>query len=98
MEITKQCDKCANTEICKYREEYKRISAAVANLTICEEIAEGAHSIRKVSDIPYINVIVECKHFRRAFTVRAYNIDCPIDTPDGVKCTSTAEAVGDIAE
>lgn len=70
------CDKCVNTEICKYREKYKQIRAAVANLTICEETAEGAHSIRKapvipyvdrkVSDIPYIDVIVDCKHFRRA--------------------------------
>ena len=76
MEITKQCDKCANTEICKYREEYKRISAAVANLTICEEIAEGAHSIRKVSDIPYIDVILDCKYLRRApnATVKTTNI------------------------
>lgn len=62
----KLCDECAHAEICKYCEEYKQVSAAVENLTIGEALSNGAHSICKVSDIPYINVIVDCKHLRRA--------------------------------
>ena len=60
------CDECAHAEICKYREEYKKVYASVANLEIGEALHNGAHSIRKVSDIPYIDVIVDCKHLRRA--------------------------------
>lgn len=60
------CDECAHAEICKYREEYKKVYAAVANLKIGEALSNDAHSIRNVSDIPYIDVIVDCKHLRRS--------------------------------
>lgn len=70
------CDECAHAEICKYREEYKRVSAAVENLTIKKALSNGAQDIRKVSDIPYIDVILDCKYLRRApnATVKTTNI------------------------
>ncbi len=60
------CDECTHAEICKYRAEYKKVYASVANLKISEALSNDAHSVRNVSDIPYIDVIVDCKHLRRA--------------------------------
>lgn len=60
------CDECAHAEICKYREEYKKVYAAVANLKTGEVLSNDAHGFRNVSDIPYIDVIVDCKHLKRA--------------------------------
>ncbi len=60
------CDECTHAVICKYREEYKKVYAAVANLKIGEALSNDAHSVRNVSDIPYIDVIVDCKHLRRS--------------------------------
>ena len=70
------CDECAHAEICKYREEYKQVSAAVENLTTNKTLSNGAHGFCKVSDIPYIDIIVDCKHLRRApnATVKTTNI------------------------
>lgn len=59
------CDECQNREICKYCEEYEQVHTAVTSATIHRTLDDGRHSIRNVSDVPWIEVIVDCKYLRR---------------------------------
>ena len=59
------CNECQNAEICKYREEYGQVHADMTRAQMYKTLDDGRHSIRNVSDVPYVEVIVDCKYFRR---------------------------------
>lgn len=58
------CDECQNYEICKYREEYEQVHTAVTSAVIHRSLDDGRHSIRNVSDIPWVEIRVACKYYR----------------------------------
>lgn len=62
------CDECKYREICKYREEYEQVHIAVTGTVIHRTLDNGRHSIRNVSDIPYITLHVECKYHTLSYT------------------------------
>lgn len=82
------CDECQNAEICKYRDECKQISAAVANLKTHKELDNGGYGICNVPDVPYIDVVVNCRYFRGALV----NVAKQLDYLNAIPCVSTPEA------
>lgn len=66
MEITKQCDNCANRDICKYKAVYDKlcetITDALRHNWMITDLPDGAPGIVNMSEIPQIGIVVICGH------------------------------------
>ena len=59
------CDVCQNAEICKYCDEYKKVYYTVADGALNCENADGSMDIRRVKEVPFVDVDVNCKYHLR---------------------------------
>lgn len=66
MEIAKQCDNCANRDICKYKAAYDKLCETVTDALrhnwMITDLPDGAPGIVNMSEIPQFGVVVVCGH------------------------------------
>jgi hypothetical protein len=66
MKIIKQCDNCANRDICKHKAAYDKLCETVTDALrhnwMITDLPDGAPGIVNMSEIPQIGIVVTCGH------------------------------------
>ena len=79
------CTNCIHREVCALKNDFLEAQRQVDEVNICKEEKDGAHSVIKLCNIPFIYPVeLKCKyHYQETCSARSYDYaTTAIDTRD----------------
>lgn len=69
------CTTCIHREVCALKNDFLEAQRQVDEVNICKEEKDGAHSVIKLCNIPFIKPVnLECKYYIHDRNKYTYNI------------------------